>query len=123
MTAEPCASCQGARLVGWSGAGPILCPGCSRGKDAFTVVTQAWREQRNEANALREDVRRLTRAISEAKERGRAVERADVIADMERERSLMVEDAGGDVDVYRDQLELMAHFRKKWMRSGHVRKG
>lgn len=41
-----CTYCNGARLVGWSGAGPILCPECSRGQDAFAVITQAWREQR-----------------------------------------------------------------------------
>lgn len=44
-TGEPtCRYCSGARLVGWSGAGPILCPECSHGKDAFHVITQAWRE-------------------------------------------------------------------------------
>lgn len=46
MTLEHCTYCHGIRLVGWSGAGPILCPECSRGQDAFTVITQAWREQR-----------------------------------------------------------------------------
>jgi hypothetical protein len=51
-----CNYCHGARLVGWSGAGPILCPECSRGKDAFTVITQAWREQRNLANRLRAEL-------------------------------------------------------------------
>ncbi|MDQ1342678.1 MAG: hypothetical protein QG571_1296 [Pseudomonadota bacterium] len=49
---EPCSYCLGARLVGWSGAGPILCPECSAGKDAFTVVTQAWRELRDRVRAL-----------------------------------------------------------------------
>ena len=49
-----CTYCHGARLVGWSGAGPILCPECSRGQDAFAVITQAWREQRIKAQALAE---------------------------------------------------------------------
>ena len=43
---DTCTYCHGVRLVGWSGAGPILCPECSRDQDAFTVITQAWREQR-----------------------------------------------------------------------------
>lgn len=47
-----CSYCHGVRLVGWSGAGPILCPECSRGQDAFTVITQAWREQRAEVKGL-----------------------------------------------------------------------
>lgn len=47
-----CSYCLGIRLVGWSGAGPILCPSCSNGQDAFTVITQAWREQRALAVAL-----------------------------------------------------------------------
>lgn len=50
----PCAYCHGARLVGWSGAGPTLCPDCSRDQDAFTVITRAWREQRSENCLLRE---------------------------------------------------------------------
>lgn len=49
---DPCTYCHGIRLVGWSGAGPILCPECSRGQDAFTVITQAWREQRAMAVGL-----------------------------------------------------------------------
>ena len=48
----PCTYCHGVRLVGWSGAGPLLCPECSRGQDAFTVVTQAWREQRTKVAEL-----------------------------------------------------------------------
>lgn len=51
-SAQPCTYCHGARLVGWSGSGPILCPECSRGMDAFTVITQAWREQRARVRAL-----------------------------------------------------------------------
>ncbi len=54
-----CKYCHGARLVGWSGNGPILCPECSRGKDPFTVVTQAWREQRNKAEMLEGENRAL----------------------------------------------------------------
>ena len=50
--ADPCNYCHDARLVGWSGAGPILCPECSRGQDAFTVITQAWREQRAKVREL-----------------------------------------------------------------------
>lgn len=59
---ERCSYCNGGRLVGWSGAGPILCPSCSDGKDAFTVVTQAWREQRARAlaaEAERDEGRRI----------------------------------------------------------------
>ena len=33
-------------LDGWSNAGPILCPECSRSQDACVVIAQAWREQR-----------------------------------------------------------------------------
>lgn len=60
MGDEMCRYCHGVRLVGWSGAGPILCPECSRDQDAFTVITQAWREQRGKA-------RELTAAIDEAR--------------------------------------------------------
>jgi hypothetical protein len=49
MDDAKCTYCRGVRLVGWSGAGPILCPTCSRDQDAFTVITQAWREQRKAA--------------------------------------------------------------------------
>ena len=49
---DDCSYCHGVRLVGWSGAGPILCPECSRGQDAFTVITQAWREQRAKVREL-----------------------------------------------------------------------
>lgn len=48
-----CIHCHNARLVGWSGAGPILCPGCSHGRDPFAVITQAWREQRLLAEELK----------------------------------------------------------------------
>jgi hypothetical protein len=51
-----CTHCHGARLVGWSAAGPTLCPKCSSGKDAFTFVTKAWREQRYRANALQSEL-------------------------------------------------------------------
>lgn len=61
MASEPCGYCRGVRLVGWSGAGPILCPECSRDQDAFTVITQAWREQRAE-------VSRLAALLTEAEE-------------------------------------------------------
>lgn len=60
---EPCAYCHGVRLVGWSGAGPILCPTCSRGRDAFTVVTQAWREARQENARLREALEEADEAL------------------------------------------------------------
>lgn len=66
-----CGYCHGARLVGWSGAGPILCPECSRDQDAFTVITQAWREQRamvNELTAVVNAARRLTQ-VAEACDR------------------------------------------------------
>ena len=47
MKDGPCGYCRGVRLVGWSGAGPILCPRCcEHNEDVFAVVTQAWREQR-----------------------------------------------------------------------------
>lgn len=61
MASEACGYCRGVRLVGWSGAGPILCPECSRDQDAFTVITQAWREQRAE-------VARLSALLSAAQE-------------------------------------------------------
>lgn len=41
-----CGYCHNARVVGWSGAGPILCPVCSSGEDELTVIARAWREQR-----------------------------------------------------------------------------
>lgn len=61
MASEPCGYCRGVRLVGWSGAGPLLCPECSHDQDAFTVITQAWREQRAE-------VIRLSAELSVARE-------------------------------------------------------
>lgn len=48
----PCKYCHDARLVGWSGAGPILCPECSSGEDEFTVITRAWREQRSKVREV-----------------------------------------------------------------------
>lgn len=48
----PCKYCHDARLVGWSGAGPILCPECSSGEDKFTVITRAWREQRSKVREV-----------------------------------------------------------------------
>jgi hypothetical protein len=71
-----CRYCHGARLVGWSGAGPILCPECSRGQDAFAVVTQAWREQKRRAGA----------AEARATEAEREVERLRAQLAKERER-------------------------------------
>jgi len=62
---DQCGYCLGVRLVGWSGAGPILCPECSRGADAFTVITQAWREQRAENVAMR---KMLSDAVKYARE-------------------------------------------------------
>lgn len=62
-----CTYCHGARLVGWSGAGPILCPECSRGQDAFAVITQAWREQRIKAQALAERLAIMERERDEAR--------------------------------------------------------
>ena len=52
MASDFCKYCEGARFVGWSRAGPILCPRCSEGKDVFTVITQAWREQCKAAREL-----------------------------------------------------------------------
>lgn len=63
----PCRYCSGIRLVGWSGAGPILCPECSAGKDAFTVVTRAWREQRQRVLELEGYIERLHRQLDEAR--------------------------------------------------------
>lgn len=48
----PCTYCNGVRLVGWSGAGPLLCPECSYGQDACVVITRAWREQRKRVREL-----------------------------------------------------------------------
>lgn len=59
----PCRYCHGIRLVGWSGAGPILCPECSAGHDAFTVITQAWREQRQRVRELEGYIERLHRQL------------------------------------------------------------
>jgi len=58
-----CSHCFGVRLVGWSGAGPILCPECSRNQDAFTVITQAWREQRAEVVRLSAELARGREAV------------------------------------------------------------
>jgi hypothetical protein len=63
-----CAYCHGVRLVGWSGAGPILCPECSRGEDAFTVITQAWREQRALVRDLESELAQLRRVCQEIAE-------------------------------------------------------
>lgn len=52
MSDDLCSHCHNARLVGWSGAGPILCPTCSRDKDPFHVITEAWREQRGRVREL-----------------------------------------------------------------------
>lgn len=66
---DVCGYCLGIRLVGWSGAGPILCPSCSDGQDAFTVIiTQAWREQRTLAVALAHENDILRSAISDLAE-------------------------------------------------------
>lgn len=57
MNFEVCRHCHGARLVGWSGAGPHFCRECSRDVtllDAFDVITQAWREEHHEVLRLRE---------------------------------------------------------------------
>lgn len=66
MTDLICTYCHGARLVGWSGAGPILCPECSCDKDAFTVITQAWREQRAKVRALEEASARHEKSAARA---------------------------------------------------------
>lgn len=70
-----CTYCHGARLVGWSGAGPILCPECSRGQDAFAVITQAWREQRTKAQALEAVAMAARRTVSAADACDREAER------------------------------------------------
>ena len=62
MSDDFCAYCHGARLVGWSGAGPLLCPECCHGKDAFTVITGAWREQRTIAQSLAAENEKLRRS-------------------------------------------------------------
>lgn len=54
-----CSYCYGVRLVGWSGAGPILCPTCSDGHDPFHVITLAWREQRARVVLLDAESERL----------------------------------------------------------------
>jgi len=59
----PCTYCNGVRLVGWSGAGPILCPECSYGQDACVVITRAWREQRQRVRELEEWNKRLHRML------------------------------------------------------------
>jgi hypothetical protein len=52
--------------VGWSGAGAILCPTCSRGEDAFAVITQAWREQAWRAKAAEARAAELEGALKQA---------------------------------------------------------
>ena len=42
-----------------------MCPECSHGEDAFTVVTQAWREQRT-ARILAENVALAAEAVVDA---------------------------------------------------------
>lgn len=59
----PCTYCNGVRLAGWSGAGPILCPECSAGQDAFVVITRAWREQRQRVIELEGENDRLRRML------------------------------------------------------------
>lgn len=56
MTESVCRYCYGARLVAWSAAGPHFCRECSRDvppRDAFTVITAAWREKHHEVLKLR----------------------------------------------------------------------
>ena len=75
MKEGPCGYCRGVRLVGWSGAGPILCPRCcEHDEDVFSVVTQAWREQRTrvveleaELAALRESNTALQATLAAAR--------------------------------------------------------
>ena len=60
MKDGPCEYCRGVRLVGWSGAGPILCPRCcEHNEDVFAVVTQAWREQRTRVVEFEADLAAL----------------------------------------------------------------
>lgn len=75
----PCRYCHDVRLVGWSGAGPILCPECSRGADAFTVVTQAWREQRARVRLLEAENERLRDDLAAERRLAAARERPDVV--------------------------------------------
>lgn len=61
----PCTYCHNARLVGWSGAGPILCSKCSHGKDTLDVITQAWREQKMRADELAAELAEAREALGE----------------------------------------------------------
>lgn len=89
-----CRYCHGARLVGWSGAGPILCPECSRGADAFTVVTQAWREQRARVRALEAENERLRDDLAAERRLAAAREHPDVGLDATAPQRR--EDRGGE---------------------------
>lgn len=60
---SPCTYCRGARLVGWSDAGPILCPECSAGQDALQAISGAWREKSKRVRELEGYVERLHRML------------------------------------------------------------
>lgn len=60
---SPCPYCRGARLVGWGDAGPLLCPECSAGKDAFQAISGAWREKIQRVRELEGYIERLHRQL------------------------------------------------------------
>ena len=110
-----CNYCHGVRLVGWSGAGPILCPECSRGQDAFTVITQAWREQRAKVLQLEDELVRECARLKKLLDMCASTHDHNVLLKTERDRlRKLFDDAGqGEHNV----LALVDHYQAASMAS------